>query len=78
MHDMFRARRLLGEWFDDADNFVSDTMSGTAAFLNECGVTLAALATQDEPQLRKSAKARQEHADALEAEGQYVLAGGAA
>lgn len=75
MHETFASRRLAGEWFDDADGLVSRTMEGTAAFFRRCGLTLSdiiALAETQPSDARKSADARNAHADALEAEGQIA------
>lgn len=75
MHETFASRRLTGEWFDDADGLVARTMEGTAAFFRRCGLTIGdilALAETRPTDTRKSADARNEHADALEAEGQMV------
>lgn len=76
LHETFSARRLSGEWFDDADGIVSSTMEGTAAFFKRCGLTITdIIALADarpvtEGELRASASSLMRHADALEAEGQ--------
>ena len=78
LHGFFASRRMEGEWFDDADGHVASTMIGTADLLARAGLTIADIVPlqEDVPQqLRKSARACLEHADALEAE---ALASGAA
>ena len=77
LHTMFAARRKHGEWFDDADREVSSTLIGTAAFMRRAGLTIGDIEHLAECQSspsdhRKSARARLEHADALEAEGQII------
>lgn len=64
LHGVFKERRVRGEWFDDADGTISDLIRDIGR--QEFG-RLADL-------LRKSARARLEHADALEAEGQLGAA----